>query len=126
MEYGMIEDLAFPVIEPDMSSEMMDRKVEEYLEKIMNPDNPVVMVQGEAVFTYRLVKNLKEKGVKTLAAVSERKATECVDKNGISIKKSIFDFVHSSAPWANARRSFSSYKRKTNFPIISITQEFLL
>ena len=70
----------------------MDKLVSEYLDRILSYDNPTVMLQGEFVFTFRLVTLLKKAGIKVLAGISDRKSFESVDENGKAIKKSEFVF----------------------------------
>ncbi len=92
LEYGEIIDMAFPSINVQITSEGIDKLVEEYSQKILMYHNPVVLLQGEYIFTYRLVRKLKARGLKVVAACSERKATEYVNEEGITIKKSEFVF----------------------------------
>ena len=92
--YGEITDLRFPAIDPYCSSEEMNELVEHYCRQILACDEkPVVMLQGEFVFTYRLVSRLKAAGLTVVAGCSERKTTEYADESGNIIKQSEFDFV---------------------------------
>lgn len=91
--YGDIVDMLFPCIDPKANDADIDALVEAYRDEILKYDNPVVMVQGECVFTYRLVKRLKEDGLKVIASMSERKTIEHVNENGETLRQSVFDFV---------------------------------
>ena len=51
------------------------------------------MVQGEFVFTYRLVCKLKGNGNRIVSARSERVCQEFKDKNDVIHKHSIFEFI---------------------------------
>lgn len=91
--YGEIVDMSFPAVSPYAESEEIDALVREYLDRISAFDVAVVMLQGEFVFTYRLVNALKSKGVKVLSACSERKVTERLDNEGRTQRISVFEFV---------------------------------
>ena len=91
--YGEIKDIPFPKIDPFATGEEVDAIVTEYLQRIMKYDNPVIMVQGEFVFTFRLVERLKKKGFKVIAACSERHVIETTDDKGKNLKQSVFEFV---------------------------------
>ena len=91
--YGDIVDVAFPDIAPCSSSEEIDAIVDQYYEKLMSYDLAAVMLQGEYVFTYRLVSRLKETEVTVLASSSERKVTEKRMPDGTTRKNSVFEFV---------------------------------
>ena len=91
--YGEIIDIPFPNIDPFATGEDIDAIVAKYLQQVMKYDNPVVMVQGEFVFTFRLVESLKKKGCKAVAACNERNVIETTDENGNCVKRSVFEFV---------------------------------
>lgn len=93
-QFGPIIDLPFPAIDPYGTSLEIDRLVQSYYEKIAAYDNPVVMVQGEFIFTFRLVTKLKANGIKTVASCSERRTIEYIDDNGFTARKSEFEFVN--------------------------------
>ena len=92
-KYGKIIDIPFPIIDPRMSDQEMNDRVEYYYNSIIQYDHPVIMVQGEFVFTYRLVKRLKKNGLRVVAACSERKTIESVNEKGTTLKSSEFVFV---------------------------------
>lgn len=91
--YGEIVDIAFPTVPPFATGELIDALVQEYLDRLSAFDISAVMVQGEFVFTYRLVNALKSKGIKVLSACSERKTDERIDSEGRTQRVSIFEFV---------------------------------
>ena len=91
--YGKIVDISFPSISPHADSAEIDLLVSEYYSKIKEYDCSAVMVQGEFVFTYRLVKHLKESGYTILSACTERRVTEFTDENGRTQSRSVFEFV---------------------------------
>lgn len=92
-KYGKIIDIPFPAVNPRESDEYMNDLVDEYYQKVMEYEKPTVMVQGEFVFTYRLVNQLKQAGIKVVASCSERGVTEEIDENGCTIRRSQFEFV---------------------------------
>ena len=67
--------------------------VEEYFNKIQQYSDVVVMVQGEFVFTYRMIVLLKKQGIRVVAAQSERKSIEFVDVNKNTRRESVFEFI---------------------------------
>lgn len=87
--YVRIEDLAFPQIPPEMNAFDLDLLVEKYVVKIKNINPIAVHIMGELVFTYRLVKRLKEIGYLCIASTTERNVAD--DGNGN--KTSTFKFV---------------------------------
>ena len=91
-QYGEVVDLAFPPISVDISNDKMNSLVEEYLGKILKYEKPVVMLQGEFVFVYRLVTILKEKRIPVFACCSERISSETKQLDG-SVKK-VSQFVY--------------------------------
>ena len=91
--YGDITDIPFPQIDPGADSSVINELVSRYLGIILEYDTASVMLQGEFVFTYRLVKALKERGIKVLSACSERRVSEYTDENGRTQSRSEFEFV---------------------------------
>ena len=91
-KYGRITEIPFPVIKMEMSSSEIDHLVDDYFEKVKAYRYPVVMVQGEFIFAYRLVSRLKSNGIKALSSRSERKVKESLLKDGTVEKSAIFNF----------------------------------
>lgn len=92
-EYGEVIDIPFPVIDPYADSAEIDRAVDEYFSKITKYDSPTVLIQGEFIFTYRMISRLKENGIKTVAGCSIRQSSEVIDADGVTNKKVRFDFI---------------------------------
>lgn len=88
-----IVDIAFPAIDPHGTSQDIDNLVEEYFKKVITYHAPTVMLQGEFLFTYRLINRLKKAGITVVAGCSERRTIESVDENGATSKQSVFEFV---------------------------------
>lgn len=93
MQYGPILDIPFPSISPELTEEEMDRLAARQAQLILSYGSPTVMVQGEAVFSFRLVTILKSRGLTVLAACSNREATVCTLADGTAVKESAFRFV---------------------------------
>ena len=92
-QYGDIIDIGFPSIPAAFDTGEIVPIVEEYYSRILNYKDPVVMIQGEFVFTYLLVKKLEAAGIRAVAACSERVAEETIDREGNAVKQSVFRFV---------------------------------
>lgn len=92
-EYGEIIDIPFPNVDPYWSEKEIDDLVEVYLKKILGIYNPVVMIQGEFSFTYKLINRCKEYNIKVVTSCSKRKSSEYKDKQGITHKESLFEFI---------------------------------
>lgn len=90
--FGEVIDLPFPDIDPLWDDEKTDALVQKYFEAVTAYEAPTAMVQGEFVFSYRLVSRLKEANIKTVAACSKRQSVETADENGITTKTSQFVF----------------------------------
>ena len=78
LQFGQIVDLPFPSISPYANGNDIDVLVMKYFDIIKQYDHPIVMLQGEFVFTYRLVLKLKENLITVVASCSERKVKEYV------------------------------------------------
>ena len=92
-EYGEIIDIQFPAIDPNISNQEMNILVDEYYNLIQEYDHPVVMIQGEFVFTYRMVNKLKRNGIKAVTSCTARIVTEKFQADGTLEKTSLFRFV---------------------------------
>lgn len=81
--YGEIVDIAFPHVDPECSTEKIKEIAEEYADKIIKSHPDCVLCQGEFCVSYHVISELKKKGIKVVAACSERKSEEVVIKNEI-------------------------------------------
>lgn len=99
--YGTITDLPFPQIEPAETEEELNALVEKTHQKVKELiaadeagiPGAVVMLQGEYVFTYRLVCALKADDIRVVASSSKRYVTEVPQPDGSSIKTSKYLFA---------------------------------
>ena len=90
--YGTIVDVAFPVIPADGEEEEVRRLAEETAQTVLAYRPSAVLVQGEFSYSFALVRILKEAGIPTLSACSERHVTERTDENGETVRESRFAF----------------------------------
>ena len=70
--YGPIVDVLFPGINPNSTSDEVQKLVNLNGATILKQHPSVVMVQGEFTYTYNLVAFLKSHQIKVVAATSER------------------------------------------------------
>lgn len=91
--YGEILDIPFPAIEPEATAEEVREVVGIYLEKILAQEPAAVLCQGEFNYTFALVEQLKNFGVKVMAATSKRVTSEEVLPDGSTRQVSTFRFV---------------------------------
>ena len=87
-----IIDWPFPSIPADGGEEEVRRLAEENARTILAYRPSAVLVQGEFSYTFALVSILKEAGIPTLSACSERHVSERTDENGETVRESRFAF----------------------------------
>ena len=85
--YGEVIDLTFPEVDPYGDKKYVTKLAEKYTERLLKMHPAVVLCQGEFCLVYQVVAGLKEKGVKVVAACSERIVEEQDGK-----KVSVFGF----------------------------------
>lgn len=93
-QYGDIEDIAFPVVDPTLDEEGIEQLAGEYLAKIVTVAadknaTPVVHLMGEYTFTFALANKLKAEGIDVVVSTSERQT----EMNADGSKTIRFDFV---------------------------------
>ncbi len=91
--YGEITDIPFPEIHAQNTEADIEKMAETYVEEVKKYEPEAVMIQGESVFTFRLVRKLKILGVKCVSACSERTALTEIQADGTCKNSSIFRFV---------------------------------
>lgn len=77
--YGPCEDMEFPKVSADLSSEDLDRWVNDYKQSILKYTNNYIVtvhVMGEMTFCFRLVSQLQAMGIKCIASCAERNVVE--------------------------------------------------
>ena len=70
--YGEIEEIPFPMVRAAADEKEILSLAESMAEKIMSMEPAAVLCQGEFTLAYAVIVRLKQKGVKVLAACSER------------------------------------------------------
>ncbi|MBR2214451.1 MAG: CRISPR-associated protein [Selenomonadaceae bacterium] len=91
--YGDIMDVPFPNIPPDYSPQEVRRLAQKYFAVICDLKPAAVLCQGDFSYTFAMVNMLKEAGIVTLAATSQRIVTEAKTPGGSTQKVSLFEFV---------------------------------
>lgn len=91
--YGQIRDIAFPEIAPEMNEAALDRLAQEYAVSIAVQHPAAVLCQGEATFSFRVIRQLNARGIVVLAACTRRQTLETVRPDGSVLKQSVFAFA---------------------------------
>lgn len=99
--YGSVIDLAFPDVNPELTSGQVASLASDYYNRILDlaaaqgePLQEVtVMVSGEFSFTYHLVNLLKENNVHCVCACTKRESREQLQPDGSIVKTARFAFV---------------------------------
>jgi hypothetical protein len=108
--YGTVEDLPFPAIDPEWTTEQVAERAEEYavkcLEKLkkaslLNQPN-AVHIMGELTFCFALVNHLKERGIVCIASTTKRNSVNLSEGK----REMTFQFVkfrsYQSCPSSNS------------------------
>jgi len=75
-QFGEVEDLPFPAIGPDWTTEQVQQLAAEYFDKVVQRRPAAVHLMGEMAFTFALVQQLKAAGIPCLASTSRRDVRE--------------------------------------------------
>ncbi|WP_249118753.1 CRISPR-associated protein [Prevotella jejuni] len=81
-EYGDLEEIAFPNIDPGLSKFAVEKMATSYVTKILEhypTENLTVHIMGEQTFSYHVVKQLQKAGVRCIASTTERIVEETED-----------------------------------------------
>lgn len=70
-DYGSIEDLAFPQIAPEATTEAVQALAKDYFQKI-DPSVSAVHLMGEMTFVVALVGLLQQAGIKVVCSTTQR------------------------------------------------------
>lgn len=92
-EYGKIIDIQFPNVPPDATCNEVAFLAEEYVDIICDKSPTVVLCQGEFTLSYAVIRRLNRRGIKVVAACSDRVVEETIDENGNTNKNVVFKFV---------------------------------
>lgn len=86
-EYGDLEEIVFPNINPQFTTVQVQMLATDYVAKILThypTENLTIHVMGELTFSFSVVQQLKEKGVRCVASTTERVVEETDDNKKIS------------------------------------------
>ena len=92
-EYGDVVDIAFPAVDVTSTAEELSEVADGLYEEIIKHAPDYVMCQGEFTLTFAVVSRLVRKGIKTVAACSERRVEETQLEDGTTRKTAVFEFV---------------------------------
>ena len=91
-EYGEIEDYPFPRVPAQDDEDMVERLAEKCAREIIEKQPAAVLCQGEYTLAFAVAFLLRKKGIKVLAACSERCVAETQEEGAVK-KESLFRFV---------------------------------
>lgn len=81
-QYGELQEIPFPNVEPEADAKALKKIVEETLSQVKEAaegKTATVHVMGEMTLTYELVSKLKEVGIRCVASTTKRDVTENAD-----------------------------------------------
>lgn len=90
---GRVEDEPFPAVAADLDEHGVALMAEEATLRILAKKPVAVLCQGDFSLAFAVTERLKAKGVRVLAASSDRVIREMTDQNGDVKKMSVFRFV---------------------------------
>ena len=123
-EYGDIVDIQFPNIDPYMSNEEISALAKDYSDQIKALEPDCVMCQGEQCFAYEVTNNLKEEGIKVVAACSERKTVERQLEDGRTEKTAVFGFTQFREIGKSVEKTQELERENENFIKLEETKNF--
>ena len=91
-KYGEIIDIPFPNVEPDRDEVYIEELAEQYVKKILNVQPSAVLCQGEFSLCYQMIRKLRERGIKVLAASSKRTVEVTGNKKEVTFQFERFRF----------------------------------
>ncbi len=91
--YGSVADLPFPAVDPAADEAEISRLADGYEAKIAAMAPQAVLCQGEFTLCHELIQRLTARGIRVLAACTQRVVSERADANGQWIKQATFEFV---------------------------------
>lgn len=93
--YGNVIDIPFAQVVPTATKAEVDALAEVEVQKILEAEPLVVMVQGEMTLVYNVVRRLQDKGIKCVAACTRRRTDEEIQKLAAAglTKEGMFEFM---------------------------------
>ena len=71
-QYGTIVDVPFPAVPAEQDENYIEQLGEELVQRVLQYAPRAVLCQGEFTLAYTVIRKLKKRGVRVLAACSER------------------------------------------------------
>lgn len=93
--YGKVEDMPFPQVDPNLNEVALDKLVEEYFYKVLERKPKAVHIMGELTFCVALIKRLQKASINCLASTTHRTTQDLPD----GTKVSRFEFVRFRHYW---------------------------
>lgn len=93
--HDRVEDLPFPLIDPNLNEVALDNLVEEYFLKVLKKKPQYVHIMGELTFCVALIRKLQKAGISCLASTTHRTTEDLPD--GTKVSK--FEFVRFRHYW---------------------------
>jgi len=87
--YDGVQDMAFPWIDPNWSSDEVEKLAIEYSSKIAAMKPAAVHIMGEMTFVYTMVRKLSDMDVLCIASTTDRVVTG--ESHGV--KRTVFEFI---------------------------------
>lgn len=81
-EFGDLEEIAFPNIDPGLSKSVVEKMATSYVTNMLehySTEDLTVHIMGEQTFSYHVVKQLQKAGVRCVASATERIVEETED-----------------------------------------------
>lgn len=88
--YGRIVDISFPNVDPKGDEAYIEMLAMKSVEAIMKYEPEAVLCQGEFCLAYRVIQELKERGITVLAACSERLVRDNGNRKEVTFQFSRF------------------------------------
>ena len=90
--HGKVVDIPFPNIDPNSTNEDILTLAQDYAQRIAAMSPKAVLCQGEFVFAFAIVTELKKRGISIVAACSQRCSIEHTDGK-VTKKVTEFRFI---------------------------------
>lgn len=92
-KWGDIIDVAFPMVDSNLSGQEVEEMAGKCVADILRYHPSAVMCQGEFTLSYHVVSLLKEHEIPVLSACSKRNVMEEKKQDGTVYKRSVFRFI---------------------------------
>ena len=90
---GKTVDLPFPAVDPNADETEIDRLARQCAARIREFSPQAVLCQGEFTLAYRVTQILVGEHIPVLAACTERRVQETVNRDGSVSRNSLYSFV---------------------------------